>query len=73
MFFSRADTYLKKLTETEETEIFANKHLLAYTLLAHLLAYFAQASGEISTCLLTRNLQLNLTPTDLKGPINFMF
>ena len=31
IFFSRADTYLKKLTETEETEIFANKHLLAYT------------------------------------------
>ena len=31
IFLSRADTYLKKLTETEETEIFANKHLLAYT------------------------------------------
>ena len=29
--FPRADTYLKKLTETEETQIFANKHLLAYT------------------------------------------
>ena len=26
----RADTYLKKLTENEETQIFANKHMLAY-------------------------------------------
>merc|ERR1712037_499317 len=31
LMLDRADTYLKKLTETEETEIFANKHLLAYT------------------------------------------
>jgi anterior pharynx defective protein 1 len=31
LMLDRADTYLKKLTETEETQIFANKHLLAYT------------------------------------------
>lgn len=31
LMLDRADTYLKKLTETEETEIFANKHILAYT------------------------------------------
>merc|ERR1711956_15270 len=27
---SKADAYLKKLTETEETKIFANKHILSY-------------------------------------------
>ena len=27
---SKADAYLKKLTENEETRIFANKHILAY-------------------------------------------
>jgi len=31
LLLDRADTYLRKLTETEETELFANKHLLAYT------------------------------------------
>jgi anterior pharynx defective protein 1 len=31
LMLDRADTYLKKLTETEETQIFANKHILAYT------------------------------------------
>jgi len=30
LLLDRADTYLKKLTETEETQIFANKHILAY-------------------------------------------
>merc|ERR1711997_1419443 len=30
LMLDRADTYLKKLTETEETQIFANKHMLAY-------------------------------------------
>ena len=27
---SKADAYLKKLTENEETKIFANKHILSY-------------------------------------------
>jgi len=31
LMLDRADSYLKKLTETEETQIFANKHILAYT------------------------------------------
>jgi len=31
LLLDRADSYLKKLTETEETQIFANKHILAYT------------------------------------------
>jgi len=31
LMLDRADTYLRKLTETEETQIFANKHVLAYT------------------------------------------
>lgn len=31
LMLDRADTYLRKLTSEEETEIFANKHLLAYT------------------------------------------
>jgi hypothetical protein len=26
----KADAYLKKLTENEHTQIFANKHILAY-------------------------------------------
>ena len=30
LLLDKADTYLKKLTETEETQIFANKHILAY-------------------------------------------
>jgi len=30
LMLDKADTYLKKLTETEETQIFANKHILAY-------------------------------------------
>jgi len=30
LLLNKADTYLKKLTETEETQIFANKHILAY-------------------------------------------
>merc|ERR1712112_35379 len=30
LLLDRADTYLKKLTENEETQIFANKHILAY-------------------------------------------
>jgi len=30
LLLDRADSYLKKLTETEETQIFANKHILAY-------------------------------------------
>jgi len=30
LMLKRADTYLKKLTENEETQIFANKHMLAY-------------------------------------------
>ena len=30
LLLDKADAYLKKLTETEETQIFANKHILAY-------------------------------------------
>lgn len=30
LMLKKADTYLKKLTENEETQIFANKHMLAY-------------------------------------------
>jgi len=30
LLLDKADSYLKKLTETEETQIFANKHILAY-------------------------------------------
>merc|ERR1711936_1458023 len=30
LLLSKADAYLKKLTENEETQIFANKHILAY-------------------------------------------
>jgi len=30
LMLDKADAYLKKLTETEETQIFANKHILAY-------------------------------------------
>jgi len=30
LMLNKADTYLKKLTENEETQIFANKHILAY-------------------------------------------
>jgi len=30
LLLNKADAYLKKLTETEETQIFANKHILAY-------------------------------------------
>lgn len=30
LMLDKADSYLKKLTETEETQIFANKHILAY-------------------------------------------
>ena len=30
MKLRKADAYLKKLTENEHTQIFANKHILAY-------------------------------------------
>ena len=30
LLLHKADAYLKKLTENEETQIFANKHILAY-------------------------------------------
>ena len=30
LLLRKADAYLKKLTENEETQIFANKHILAY-------------------------------------------
>ena len=32
---SKADAFLKKLTENEETRIFANKHILAYGMYFH--------------------------------------
>jgi hypothetical protein len=31
LLLNRADSYLKKLTENEETQIFSNHHLLSYT------------------------------------------
>jgi hypothetical protein len=34
LLLRKADAYLKKLTENEHTQIFANKHILAYGMLA---------------------------------------